>query len=440
MATDKEPWPKGPLNQKKIIKAKNRAAASGARKSIRDSKRLWLNVTPSERSGATTAWVFRKQINGHTRDHGLGSWPETSIEKARELAIDAERRIRDTGVSPIDVRKRERLSATVAKTTQLTFGETATQFLAHKAPGWRSPKSTVEFRSTILGTRSDGTPSKADWCRRLRPVLLTDITTPLVVSALEQKWGAISGPRIAQAISSVFQWALARQLRQPPNPADWEVLSKALASPTKAKRVTPHHAAMDYKELPAFFAELQQRPEIAAKALQFLILTAARTGEIRGARHDEFFDLDGTAPLWMVPSERMKGHKEHRIPLSQPAVSLLKTIPREPDNPLVFVSTKPGKPINHDAMLRVLSEMGRGDITCHGFRSSFSDYCHECTATDPLVIEHSLAHRAGDKTTLSYRRGDLTQRRRALMELWAQYLVGELTATNVTPLHGGAAR
>ena len=148
---------------------------------------------------------------------------------------------------------------------------------------------------TVLGQTPTGTPSKADWCRRLRPVLLSDITSALIISALEERWGPATGPRVAQAISSVFQWAIAMQLREPPNPADWAVISKALTTSTTGKQ--QHFAAMDWKKLPAFFTELQQRNDIAAKALQFLILCASRTKEIRFATWDEIEDLEGPAPL-----------------------------------------------------------------------------------------------------------------------------------------------
>jgi integrase len=442
MGTDTNTLPRPlitpPLNQKKILKARAWVTASGQRWSIGDSKRLRLNVSPSARSGATAAWIFRKQIDGRPRDHGLGSWPETSIEKARELALDAERRIRDTGEHPIDLRKRQKSSAAVARTTQLTFGETATQFFQHKAPSWRSVKTATEWRSTILGVTAGGTPSRADWCSRLRSVLISDISTPMVISALEERWGTATGPRVAAAVSSVFQWALARQLRQPPNPAAWEIISKALASPTKAQH--GQFKAMAWKELPMFFAELRARTDIASKALQLLILCASRTKEIRGAAWDEISDLDGAAPLWTVPETRMKNHKPHRVPLSRTAVALLKSIPRERNNPLVFVSGTPGKWINHDAMLRVLAEMGHAGVTSHGFRSCFSDWANESTTVDPLIIEAALSHAAGDQVARKYRRGDLAERRAALMQLWAQYLSGEMATASVTPLYGGGVR
>jgi integrase len=230
-------------------------------------------------------------------------------------------------------------------------------------------------------------------------MLLADVNTPLIVAALEERWASqpATGPRVAQRIASVFAWAMARQLREPPNPADWSVLSRALATPTR--REPAHHAAMDWKALPGFFAELQRREGVAARALEFTILTAARTGKALGALWSEFSDLDGAAPTWTIPPVRMKAGREHRVPLSRSAVALL-TLPREPGNPLVFAATVPGKPMSPDSMLRVLQAMGHA-VTAHGFRSAFSDFAHERTKAEPLLVEAALAHAAGNKRRLT---------------------------------------
>jgi integrase len=429
----RRPVIKPPLNKKKIETILRCVAADGKVWNARDGKRLRFLAKPSSYSGATASWLWRRQFEGWSRDLGLGSWPETSIEEARELALDAERQFRATGVHPIDARKQAKSSAAVAKTTQITFGQAAADFYRQTAPSWRSVKTAIAWRTTILGVTPTGAPSAADWCRRLRPILISDITTPMVVAALEERWGTATGPRVARAISSVFAWALARQLRQPPNPADWTVLSKALAS---TKSTQPRNfAAMAWRDMPTFFAKLRNRTDIAAQALAFLILCASRTKEIRLAAWSEISDLEGTTPVWTIPGSRMKGGKEHRVPLSRAAAALLKAIPHEPGNPLIFVSSRPGQPMAHDSMLRVLADMDHVGITAHGFRSGFSDYAHECTAADPLIIEACLAHAAGGKVEKAYRRGDLLSKRRALMEAWAGYLTGETSAANVTPLH-----
>ena len=186
---------------------------------------------------------------------------------------------------------------------------------------------------------------------------------------------------------------------------------------------------MDWRTVPGFFAELQRRPGIAARALQFTILCAARTNETLGAQWSEFSDLDGAAPTWTIPAQRMKGGKEHRVPLSRAAVALLKGLPREAGNPLVFVSSQTGKPMSPDSMLRVLKAMGHAGITAHGFRSAFSDFAHERTKAEPLLVEAALAHAAGDKVAKAYRRGDLFEKRRGLMGRWAGFLLsGEAEA------------
>jgi integrase len=427
----KRPAIKPPLNVKKIQKAKAWVTVSGTRWRLQDSDRLLLDLNPSRRRGATASWTWRKL----SRDHGLGPWPAVSVQRARELAFEHERRFRETGSQPIDLRRQARSAAAVAKATQLTFGEAAAQYFRQVSPSWRNVKSAASWHARVLGKTLSGVPSDADWCGRLRPVLLADVTTPLIIAQLEERWSTqpVTGARVAQSINSVFAWALARQLLcQPMNPADWAVISKAL--PGKL-RDTQHFSAMAYKDVPRFMAELHQRPGVAARLLELTILTAARTAETRLAVWSEFSDLDGPAPLWVIPPHRMKGGREHRVPLSHGSVTVLKALPREEDSPFVFVGAQPGKPLAQDSMLRVLHAMEQGGVTAHGFRSAFSDWAHEKTTFEPLIVEAALAHAAGSKVEKAYRRGDLLAKRRSLMDGWASFVLGGESAT-VVPLHG----
>jgi integrase len=221
-------------------------------------------------------------------------------------------------------------------------------------------------------------------------------------------------PRIA----AVLDFSRASGYRQGENPADAKLIGKLLPQRTKVQPVE-HFAAVPYGELPAFVATLRQRHGSAARALEFLILTAARTNEALGIRWSE---IDFANRLWIVPPERMKAHREHRQPLSDAAIDLLHRLPgREDGNDLVFISSQPGKPLSAESLLRVLRRMGRLTESVHGFRSTFSDWCHERTAHSPREIELSLAHSIGSAVEQAYRRTDLLERRRQLMESWGNY-------------------
>jgi integrase len=221
-----------------------------------------------------------------------------------------------------------------------------------------------------------------------------------------------------------------RGYRHGDNPAQWRNhLEHALADKAKAAQV--HHAALPYAELPAFMAALRQRQEIAARALEFTILTAARSGEINGAKWDE---IDGA--VWTIPAGRMKASKEHRVPLSARAVALLRDLPREDGTDFIFVGSQQGSGLSKMALGAVLKRMGRTDITVHGFRSTFMDWAHETTAFPKVVIDMALAHVVGDKVEAAYRRGDLLRKRSQLTDAWGKYCgsTPAVTAATVVPI------
>jgi integrase len=226
-------------------------------------------------------------------------------------------------------------------------------------------------------------------------------------------------------IESVLDWAAARGYRQGENPARWRGhLDNLLPRRSKIARIK-HHAALAYGDLPAFTTELREREGMAARALEFAILTAARTGEVIGATWPE---IDLGARLWVIPAERMKAGREHRVPLSEPVAALLVSLPRKGSR--VF-------PVSNMAMLMLLRRMGRDGLTAHGFRSTFSDWCAEQTSTPSEVREMALAHVVGDKVEAAYRRGDLFEKRRDLAEAWARFCGGD--QGDVVPLHRAAA-
>jgi integrase len=266
------------------------------------------------------------------------------------------------------------------------------------------------------------------------PVQAVDL--PMVLKVLEPIWTTKTetASRVRGRIEAILDWATVRQFRQGDNPARWRgQLSHLLAQPSKVQTIE-HHAALPYTEMGAFVAALRQRDAVAARALEFTILTAARTGEVIGATWGEI-DLDGAS--WTIPAERMKAGKVHKVPLSNRAFEILvemKTVGSNPDAP-VFPSSR-GNPLSNMAMAMLLRRMDRADLTAHGFRSTFRDWAAERTAFPNEVVEMALAHTIGNKTEAAYRRGDLFDKRRKLMDEWARYcgIVAADSSGSVVPL------
>ncbi|MBF4089045.1 site-specific integrase, partial [Burkholderia pseudomallei] len=300
----------------------------------------------------------------------------------------------------------------------LNFKQCATAFIEARSAEWVNPKHTQQWTNTlstyaypIIGA--------------LRPA---DIDTDLVRKVLEPIWLTKNetASRVRGRIESVLDWAKVRGLRDGENPARWSGhLDQLLAAPGKVQK-PKHHAALPFTEIGAFVAELRGMVGTAARALEFTILTAMRTGEVIGARHDEF---DADAQLWTVPAERMKAKRAHRVPLSSSALELLKTLPTSVDSPVVFEGMRARRPMSNMAMLQVLERMKRGTLTVHGFRSTFRDWAAECTPFSNEVVEMALAHAIRDKTEAAYRRGDLFEKRRTLMQAWADYIEQEVATT-----------
>jgi integrase len=248
------------------------------------------------------------------------------------------------------------------------------------------------------------------------------IDTRDVIRALEPIWKtkSITADRTRSRVEQVIDWAIVREHRPPgTNPARWKGhLDQVLPAPSKLAPIA-HHAAMDYRELPAFMKELRQEAGTGPRALEFLILTAARTGEVMGATWDE---IDFESATWTVPGGRMKGGREHRVPLSPQAIDLLKELPREKRNSFVFINPRGNGSLSHMALPWVMDRMGqKGVATVHGFRSSFSNWAHEQTAHSAHTIEISLAHNVGSEVERAYRRTDMISKRAQLMELWAKF-------------------
>jgi integrase len=361
-----------------------------------DGGGLFLQV--SERG--TKSWIFRVKKNGRLRVMGLGPVHTVSLAEAREAARLC-RKARLGGIDPIDARRAGRIEERIEAARTMSFAECAAAYIAAHRAGWRNTKHAVQWRSTLAAyvyPIFGGLPVQA-------------IDTGLVVKAIEPIWTTKpeTASRVRGRIESVLDWAAARGLRQGENPARWRGhLENLLPKKSKVRRVE-HHAALPYAEISVLMGELRGQEGIAARALAFAILTAARTGEVIGATWAE---IDVAARLWTIPAERMKASKEHRVPLSGAAIAILGHMDKGRDK--VF-------PISNMAMAMLLRRMGRGDLTVHGFRSSFSDWCAERTAFPSEVREMALAHTVADRVEAAYRRGDLFEKRRALAEAWAKF-------------------
>jgi integrase len=369
-----------------------------------DGHGLWLQVGPA----GGKSWSFRYQLNRRARQMGLGPVDLVSLAEARDLGRDA-RRLLLKGIDPIEDRRAKRQTAQTGDTKAITFRDCAERYIAAHEPAWRNEKHRAQWSSTLAAYVY---PSLGDL-----PVATVD--TAAVMRVLQPIWSAKpeTAGRVRGRIEAVLDRAAVLGNRGADNPARWRGhLDKLLPARRNIRRVR-HHAAMPYRELPAFLTELRSQPATSARALEFAILIAARTGEVLGARWAEI-DLDSA--LWTVPAERMKGHRTHRVPLCPAAVVLLGALPSEGD--YVFSGARRGRPLSQMAMAMLLRRMGRADVTVHGFRSSFRDWAAEVAHAPREVAEAALAHAIGSEVEAAYQRGDMLERRRSLMEAWSRFL------------------
>lgn len=367
---------------------------------------LHLQVTDS---GAAT-WVLRTMVGGKRREIGLGGYPAVTLAQAHEKARETRESIKQ-GIDPVEQRKAARSALMARVSALITFDDCARRFIESKSAEWKNPKHRAQWAAT-LETYASPTIGKLN---------VQDVSLTHVVNILEagNLWTAKTetASRLRGRIEAVLDWATVRGYRTGDNPARWKGhLDKLLPAPGKTK-VVEHHAALRYAEIGAFMQALRARAGIAARALEFAILTAARSGEVRGACWGE---IDLECALWTVPAARMKAGKEHVIPLSPQAVALLKALPANPDNPLVFPAPRGGV-LSDMTLGAVLKRMERADLTAHGFRSTFRDWAGETTAYPREVIEHALAHQLKDKAEAAYARGSLLVKRSRLMADWAAY-------------------
>lgn len=372
---------------------------------------LGLNVT---RRGSRS-WILRYQIGGVRRDLGLGGYPDVTLAQAKEAARAARAKIKQ-GIDPVEDARAAKSKLIASRASATTFSEAATRYIATHEASWRNSKHGQQWRNTI---ETYANPVMGD-------VLVQDVSLPQVLGVLEPIWRTKTetASRLRGRIESVLDWASARGLRSTDNPARWKgLLDKLLPAPGKIAK-TDHHRALPYAELPDFMKRLKSQDGIGARALEFAILTACRSGEVRGATWSEF---DLQSGIWTIPANRMKMGKEHRVPLSDAALSIVEQLKSTAFSDYVFPSprnpkdgTSVGIALSDMTLGAVLKRMGVAAVP-HGFRSTFRDWCAEQTDYPREVAEMALAHAIGNKVEAAYRRGDLFEKRKQLMLDWARY-------------------
>ncbi|AEJ02100.1 integrase family protein [Nitrosomonas sp. Is79A3] len=395
-----------------------------------DGGGLTLQITTT----GAKSWLFRYMVNGRSFGMGLGPTHTVSLAEARQKAMDARKLLID-GINPLTAKKQKQIAAALASAKMMTFDQCAEAYiLAHKA-GWKNAKHIDQWTNTLKTYAS--------------PVFghlpVAEIDTGLVVKCLSPIWEnkTETASRLRGRIESVLGWATTSGYRTGENPARWkDHLANLLATISKSSRTT-HHPSLPWQHVGAFMSALRVREGISARAVEFTILTACRSGEVRGARWTEF---DTISKVWTIPAERMKAKREHQIPLSDAALALLDSISKDRD--IVFAGTQ-GQPLSDMSLTAVIRRMNGDDklvwvdasgasVTVHGFRSTFRMWAAETTNYPREVAEHALAHQLPDAVERAYQRGTQFAKRTALMAEWAAYCSAVKTDAVVRSIRGTA--
>lgn len=371
-----------------------------------DGQGLYLRI---DQAGARS-WVLIFHHRGRRREMGLGSIENVGLARARELATEAREAVR-RGEDPIAARRAARTPIEVQ-----TFEKVAAVLLDELEKGWKSPKQRPQWEASLK------THAARIWRSDIAKV-----DTEMVLEALQPIWTLLpeTAQRVRGRLERVLDAAKVRGLRSGENPARWNGHLALLLTALRPAKI--HHPAMPYAEVPAFVEVLSGKIGVAAMAMRFLILTACRSGEVRGARWDEI-----AGDTWIIPASRMKAKKEHRVPLSAPARAILDAIPREARRELIFHGPT-GAALSDTGLTKALRNNGQAEATAHGFRSSFRDWAGDCTGYQRELIEEALAHSVGNATERAYRRSTALEKRRDLMNAWGDYCTG-VTASNIHQL------
>ena len=386
-----------------------------------DGGGLYLQTSASR----SKSWIFRYARNRKTREMGLGSLDTVSLAQARQKAAEARKLLAD-GLDPIEARTAQRIAEDADRAKAITFAKCCEQYIAAHRAGWKNAKHAAQWTATL--------DTYANPVFGMLPV--AKVETAHVLRALEAIWTEKheTANRLRSRIERVLDWAATRGYRQGDNPARWRGHLQNLLPRIEKRRRVRHHPALPYGQIGKFMATLRTQSGTAARALEFAILTAARTSEAINAAPDEF---DLKAALWTIPPRRMKAGREHRVPLSARAVAIIRE-QIEQGHVHVFAGMRESSPLSNMAMLQLLKRMGRDDLTVHGFRASFRDWCAEATGYPREVCELALAHTIGDRVEAAYRRGDLFEKRRKLMNEWARFC-DQRQQGKVLPIRGKRA-
>jgi integrase len=404
-----------------VMVKKLKPGARGKPQFYGDGSNLYLQVSGNEKEPARS-WVLRYTRADQERYMGLGAYPTVTLGMAREKTLDF-RRVLDAGRDPFDERRGREIAAALEVGRAISFQKCAEQFVEAKKITWKSEKHAADWPKSL---EFYAYPVFKDL-----PVGLIEVSHVLKILSPVWTKKTETATRLRGRIEQVLNWAKVQGFRQGENPARWkENLDKVLADPALFQKVE-HFNALPYAEVGAFMSDLRDRDGVAARALEFTILTCARTSEIRGGTWDE---VSITDKMWAIPPERMKNKQPHRIPLSKPAIAVLEEIKKLGAKGYIFPGGKPGEMLSTNAMLALLERMGHGDITVHGFRSAFSDWAEDTTPYPPAVIDRVLSHNKKEATQKAYFRFDLFERRVSLMEDWANYCGTMKQPAEVVPI------
>lgn len=365
---------------------------------------LSLQISPT----GARSWILRVKVGSKRRDMGLGPYPGVTLAQAYEKARKARETV-EQGEDPILTRERAQSQLRAAQASAITFQQAAAKFIEAKAPEWRNPKHRAQWGATL---ESYAFPIIGN-------LDVKDVSDNHILQILEPMWATKTetATRVRGRIENVLDWATAKKYRTGENPARWRGhLDKLLSAPKKTTAVV-HHEAVAVDDAPAFYAALQQRNGTAARALEFILLTATRSGETRGALWSEF-DLD--KGVWTIPAIRMKAGREHRVPLTAAMTKLLQSLPRFEGVDLVFPSAK-GARLSDMAITQVMRRMEMTAVP-HGLRSTFRDWVAEKTSYPRDLAEKALAHTLTDAVEAAYQRGDMFEKRKNMMEAWGSFL------------------
>ena len=364
-----------------------------------DGGGLYLRV----RKNGSRAWVFRWQRNGRVREMGLGPTHTVTLSKARQWAGECRLLVIEGG-DPVEQRRLDR----AADPSVPSFRDCAERFLDANESAWTNPKHRAQWAATLEKYAYPLIGSTA----------VDQVDTERVLSILQPIWATKpeTASRVRGRMERILNWARVQGYSTEENPARWRGHLQALLPTPQAVKRPKHHAALDWRKIPQFMKELRERGGVGARALEFTILTAARSGEVRGMQWSELDEA-----VWIVPPHRIKGRREHRVPLTSRALEVLEEAEPYRTNELVFPGERPGRPLSDMTLAAVLKRMAYNGLTVHGFRSTFRDWAGETTAHPREVCEQALAHHLKDRAEAAYRRGDLMMKRRALMADWDSY-------------------